>query len=1335
MTPGDVIGGRFELLAEAGSGGMGTVYRARDRESGEFVALKVLRRDGEPDVERFVREAQVLAELAHPGVVRYVAHGATPSGDLYLAMEWLQGEDLAQRLERQGMTVPEALELGARAADALAFVHARGTVHRDIKPSNFFLPNGSIDEVKLLDFGVARTIATARAQTRSGVLLGTPAYMAPEQARGGQAVDARADLFSLGCVLFECLTGRAVFVAEHVMAVLAKILFEDAPRVRELRPDVPDAIDELVARMLSKDPRDRPDDAGSVAVALRALGQGPMPPSQRSPAQPKLLAITTGEQRLISVVVGEPDARVFDDDQTLTPAQLNVDAERLRAAVQPFGGKLEPLANGSVVVTMMARSGGSAAASSATDQATQAARCALAMRALAPDLRIALATGRAVVEDRWPVGEVIDRVARLIREPRPRVIGEVGAPSVRIDDVTAGLLDRRFELSGTADARELLGEHAEADESRPLLGKPTPCVGRERELATLEAVFDECVAESLAHAVLITAPAGVGKSRVRHEFVRRLASRGDVQNEVWVARGDVMSAGSPFGVLGQLIRRTLTGADPDTRRASLRARAAATVPSGDVERVTEFLGELIGLRTPDEASPQLHAARQDAMLMGDQMRRAFEDFVAGACAEHPLVIILEDLQFGDLPTLKFVDAALRNVRDRALMVIAIARPEFKTMFPDVWPNGGGTLRSITEMRLSDLPRRASEKLVAQILPDASPDVVAHLVSQSSGNALYLEELIRAHAERTVAGTRDQAPATVLAMVQSRLERLEPEARRVLRAASVFGEVFSSEGVTALLGGEASRGRAATPRTSGAVVDWLRTLVEREVVVRRGARLTDYPAVSSSTTAPEGARRAEPEYAFRHALLREAAYGMLTDEDRVLGHRLAGDWLERSSAEDAAVLAEHLERGGEGARAAQWYRRAAEQALEGNDLTSAIAHAERGVVCGASGELLGALRAIQAEAHKWRGEFVLGDARGREAMTLLPRGGARWYSALSEVVSCSDRLGRNDALEALAREVLELRQRSELDEPHALASARLAGHLMEAGRYELADQLIAVFDELVARGTAVGPAVQARECQARANRAVLDGHVDLYRQAQSDAYEKFVQIGDVRRAANQRLVHGYACLLLGDYALAESTLRASHTECERLGLRGPAVAALHNLGLALLRLGRIDEARDAERAAIEAFRGHGDRRMEGASRMYLAAILAAEGKLEDAEREADAAIELAAVAPTIQALAYATRSAIVLQRGRAGDALTTATRALELLSTLGKLEEGESMIRLAHAEALLATGDAQRGALALQHAHERLLARAAKIVDPAMRAMFLTQIPENSRTIELAEAAR
>src|SRR5262249_12520046 len=206
--------------------GMGVVFRAIDRQTGALVAVKTLR--GIEGAERFRREVQVLSGLRHPGIVSYLGHGQVQD-ELYLVMEWLEGEDLGARVAAVEVTLDDAVGLGLQLASALAAAHAQGVVHRDLKPSNVFLCDWRIDRVKLLDYGIARLVG-ASSLTATGSVVGTPAYMPPEQARGDRALDARADVYALGALLFHCLTGRPPFEAETLQGLLPSVLQPPPPR-------------------------------------------------------------------------------------------------------------------------------------------------------------------------------------------------------------------------------------------------------------------------------------------------------------------------------------------------------------------------------------------------------------------------------------------------------------------------------------------------------------------------------------------------------------------------------------------------------------------------------------------------------------------------------------------------------------------------------------------------------------------------------------------------------------------------------------------------------------------------------------------------------------------------------------------------------------------------------------------------------------------------------------------------------------------------------------------------------------------------------------------------
>lgn len=272
MRTGDVVDGRYAILERAGIGGVGSVYRSFDRQTQSLVAVKVLHVPHATAQARFLTEARTLAGLEHPHIVRYVTHGIHDE-EPYLVMEWLDGESLDRRLARERFTIDESIDVARRIASALGAAHARGIVHRDVKPSNVLLVDNTLDKLRLLDFGIARVDDAGGSLTRTGNVLGTPGYMSPEQARGDKRyIDTRADVFSLGCVLFECLTGQTPFHGPHAMAVIMKLLSEEAPRLRNVRPDAPEALDAMLAKMLAREPLGRFVDGTSVVNAIDALG-------------------------------------------------------------------------------------------------------------------------------------------------------------------------------------------------------------------------------------------------------------------------------------------------------------------------------------------------------------------------------------------------------------------------------------------------------------------------------------------------------------------------------------------------------------------------------------------------------------------------------------------------------------------------------------------------------------------------------------------------------------------------------------------------------------------------------------------------------------------------------------------------------------------------------------------------------------------------------------------------------------------------------------------------------------------------------------------------------
>jgi predicted Ser/Thr protein kinase len=267
---GDVLSGRYRVTRLLGRGGMSAVWLARDDVLDRDVAVKMLhirRLESAEAVERFEREARTLASLTHPGIVTVIDRG-DDQGRPFIVFEYVRGRDLRERIADAGrLSLDEVLAIGGQVADALAYAHARGVIHRDVKPHNILLtPDG---QPKLTDFGIARVLEQP-GLTLEGRVLGTGDYLAPEQAAGGE-IDARADCYALGVVLYLALCGELPFHSDSYVETARLHAHAPIPSVRELRPEVPERLEEIVHRTLAKRPDDRYPDAGALRDDLHEL--------------------------------------------------------------------------------------------------------------------------------------------------------------------------------------------------------------------------------------------------------------------------------------------------------------------------------------------------------------------------------------------------------------------------------------------------------------------------------------------------------------------------------------------------------------------------------------------------------------------------------------------------------------------------------------------------------------------------------------------------------------------------------------------------------------------------------------------------------------------------------------------------------------------------------------------------------------------------------------------------------------------------------------------------------------------------------------------------------
>jgi serine/threonine-protein kinase len=263
------LAGRFEVERLLGRGGMSFVYAGRDPTSGAQVAIKVLPPEYAVTIlaERFHREIAYLAKLHHPNILPLITSGEA-EGLLYYAMPFADGGTLEERLERERrLDVQDALRITHLVAQGIDYAHGHNVLHRDIKPGNVIFGNGS---VMVSDFGVARALVRSSEEriSSSGIVVGTPRYMSPEQAAGKGEIDRRSDIYALACVVYEMLAGEPPFTGSNPQAVFARQIAQAPPSLRVVRPEVPEHLEVALLRALSKSPQDRPATAGELAAAL-----------------------------------------------------------------------------------------------------------------------------------------------------------------------------------------------------------------------------------------------------------------------------------------------------------------------------------------------------------------------------------------------------------------------------------------------------------------------------------------------------------------------------------------------------------------------------------------------------------------------------------------------------------------------------------------------------------------------------------------------------------------------------------------------------------------------------------------------------------------------------------------------------------------------------------------------------------------------------------------------------------------------------------------------------------------------------------------------------------
>ncbi len=749
------LGGRFAIEREVGRGGVGIVYRAFDLETERVVALKVVAAEaGVAPLEeaRLEREGRLLANLDHPGIVKTVAFGVLEDSGLpYVAMEWLDGEDLAARQRRAPLNLAESLELTDSVGQALVAAHDAGVIHRDIKPGNIFLcrepePQGLLDcQPKLVDFGVA---ANADVHIgRAGDVVGTPAYMAPEQARGDAPIDVRCDIYSLGATLFELIAGRPPHVGPNAIATLARLVTTAPPRLSDLRSDVPLAVDGLVGSMLETDPSARPSSMREVLEMLAAASREAARISWTDSEPARSSRLGTSITRLVTSLVAIRFPSVSARDRAL---------EQLRTR----GADAAPIGSDAVVGHLGARRAVGSEAAVALELGRRLARAGA---------QVGIASGRARLSVRMetgelrPVGEVVDRAAALSREARPGAV---------LADVTTSELGRgRYEFLARDDGSAVVGEAMQGGRRGERAGG-APFVGRDSELAQVLGAFERSRTDGTPIMVSITGPPGIGKSRLRREVMGRIAAQADAPLVV-LQRSEAYGQGHALGAAADVLRALITLPKGATSREAEQA-IVSRLGAATRDELTAANRVLLARLLANEALPE----GLDPRGSRDALWLAMTDLVLQVASDQAVAVLVEDLQWADPESIGWLDHLLGRASYKPLTLVACVRPEFWSEYPDRF-----TGRDHLRIELRPVSKRAARAIARAVLGDEiGEDVVERIAMQAGGLPLFAEELARL----TAAGRATHGAPTIQAAIQASLDTLDEECRDALGRLSVFG---------------------------------------------------------------------------------------------------------------------------------------------------------------------------------------------------------------------------------------------------------------------------------------------------------------------------------------------------------------------------------------------------------------------------------------------------------------------------------------------------------------------------------------------------------------------
>ena len=1312
LATGETLG-PYRIFELIGEGGMGVVYRAeRDTRTGPPVALKVIRAAlvGEDARARFQREASVRVE--HPNIVRVLDVGLS-SRTPYIAFELLSGCSLSAELARHGpLTRDRTLELGLQVARGLAAAHDAGIVHRDLKPSNLFVCDDG--QVKIIDFGIALTDDVGTRITQSGQVVGTVAYMSPEQVDRTRPVDHRTDLWSLATVMYECLAGRPPFAEDSPLGTLVAVMMGSPPPLSSLVNDVDARLEEVIATGLQKRPEHRFENARAMEAALVAATAAPARVAVPHTLRPD-------EQRIVVLLY----ARGVQDP----PA--------VEGAILDEGGTPVALPDGRML-GFFGADGDSGA------EVTRAVAVAVAIRHLVEGVSVSAGRATRNAQHANPITGTAMEEAELALGSE---LAGVGLNSAAASELHA--LDDLLRSTGSSAIE--LALHPSLLQRLRLDAAPTPLSGRELELAQLSQEVGRSLDDRLPQWITIVGAPGVGKSRLVHELQCALAAdRRDAR--VFSTRLDQVTAGRELSLWMSLLRSAADSLGGDV--AAQSAGLAAVAFDVTDERHEGLASSLSLLLQAQEALPRANGdvstGPTEMRLVDDRVRMAIMDWVLGSAERGPLVLTLDDAHRADARSFEVLTDLVERAHGLPLAIVLAGRPDIEDKSPELGQSIHGVrvdLRGLRQDAALALARACAQRPL-------SDSILEPLIHRSEGNPFFIEQFVRAMVDRRPDAASQHAAgqhaAGQHAAGQHAAGQHATGHRPVAHSANVAGEDRQAD--EALPPASTARSQLPIPvSVETAVQARLDALVARErelcklaSVFNRPFSLVDLEALGAAQPAALAgclrqrglwAARGRHQLDFVSGLLRDVAYRLLVAQRRQELHALAAQHLLGARSRDAEEVAIHWEAAGRVDDAASMFADAAvESSLRGDAVTTLRASDAAYRLAPMLANRFD-VRMARAEALRFRGSREA-QREELERASSVAQGPEERARVLSELCMTRGRSGDTSGAIAAGEEAVRAAQQAgdpieELFAVGRLFLTRVAqGDLLRARR--LFERVAALCEaHPVALGT---PRLQAHQAEWRAHLAAAEGDISERERAFALAAKLHRASGDLRRVAGSETNRADVLNRIGAYPQAEAALRDAIDACVRVGHRIMEGYARLNLAYALIHLHRLLDAREELRAARSIADRIAEARLRILTEVYLAKAHLSAGNVaeagvvasrasRDAKERGFASLEVGALTE----LARATLDSAPEQ------ALDASHRATEILASIGGVEEDEVLVYLTRARALAAVGDASSARVALRAGAERLEGLARAIGAPEQRQSFRTSVPAHRELIALLNA--